>query len=134
MDLTTNNGEKVHDAVPNRIFKEMCSYFNDKYFGSALPEVLVYSCRAITSLEVRPPDCIFGLTTLPGETKPDLGDTAIFIPEPNAGHFGWQTLVHEMVHVQTKEMRHTPEFWAALRLIVDEHYLELMGFPDDARG
>jgi hypothetical protein len=133
MDFTTKNGTKVYGAVLNGNFKGMYSHFNDKYFGSALPDISVYSCTRIFSPDTRPNECTFGLTILPGDTaiKPDLG-TAIFIAEPNAGQYGWQTLVHEMVHVQTKEMSHTSEFWAALRLIVDKHYLELMGIPENS--
>jgi len=127
MDLTTKSGTKIYGALLNgKNFKGLYSHFNEKYFGGSLPDISVYSCDRIVPTDSRPTYSTFGLTILVGDTEPDLG-TAIFIPEPNAGWYGWQSLVHEMVHVQLQELDHTPEFWAALRLVVDKHYLELMG-------
>jgi hypothetical protein len=84
MDIKTKHGSKVYSAVLNGNFKGVYSYFNDKYFGSALSEeVSVYSCTRIFSPDTRPYERTFGLTILPGDTnvKPDLG-TAIFLAEP----------------------------------------------------
>jgi hypothetical protein len=134
MDFTTKDGTKVYGAVlSGKNFKLLYSDFNNRYFGNSLPDISVYSCATITPTDHRPTFGTFGLTTLPGDTIPDLG-AAIFIAEPNAGWYGWQTMVHEMVHVQLMNFDHTPEFWAALRLIVDKHYLELMGIPEIATG
>jgi hypothetical protein len=103
-------------------FKGVYSQLNAEYFGGSLPDIPVYSCEKIIPTDFRPTHATFGLTILAGDTEPDLG-TAIFIAEPNAGCYGWQTLVHEMVHVQLRQLDHTPEFWDALRRVVDQHYL-----------